>query len=150
MTRQHHYSDATLSEPAWYTDHRNLAAVAHAMLDSDDTPYDACDVLYMLEKPWKFTDTYLQTVTPTQETAVEPAHSGTYGQHNLKKADFVEHFAVGDRVVKVSDDGRALLGRWTGTVVVPTIEDGFVGVHWDGWAPDHFDATDHNDLRKAP
>jgi hypothetical protein len=195
----------------WYDDHLNLAAVARAMIDSLDPPYDVNDVLYMLEKPGKYTDIYLQTVIPEREAAGVPARSG---QHNLKKADFVElfakgdrvvrrsgedtplnhvegtvmtgsspaqstaavvvhwdrfgpdhlvtvdpselrkvrpasEFAVGDRVVKVSDDGRPLLGRWTGTVKVPTIEDGFVGVHWDGWAPDHFDATDHNDLRKV-
>jgi hypothetical protein len=134
----------------WYDDHRNLAAVAGVMLEDD---YDTSDVLDMLVKPWKYADIYLQTIIPAREAAGVPAHSGTYGQHNLKKADFVEHFAVGDRVVRRSSED-APLNHIGGTVMMtgsspaqPTAA--VVVVHWDGFGPDHLVTADPADLRKV-
>lgn len=47
----------------WWHDHRNLATVARHMLEGEDSDgageYDGGDVLYMLEKPWKFADVWL-------------------------------------------------------------------------------------------
>jgi hypothetical protein len=39
----------------WYTDHRNLAQVADFMYKNGDTVEN---IIYMLEKPWKYDDTF--------------------------------------------------------------------------------------------
>lgn len=41
---------------AWYEDHRNLALLARYMSEQGDSVED---VVYMLEKPWKFEDEWL-------------------------------------------------------------------------------------------
>ena len=40
-----------MSVGKWYEDHRNLAILARHMIEESDT---AEDILYMLEKPWKY------------------------------------------------------------------------------------------------
>lgn len=57
----------------WYDDHKNLAAVARNMTEEDD----AGQVVYMLEKPWKFTDVWLATqALDAAESVVERAAWG--------------------------------------------------------------------------
>jgi hypothetical protein len=122
----------------WYDDHRNLAAVAHTMLDSSDTPYDASDVLYMLEKPWKFEDVFTETVTPAQEEKLTPAQELAIWAKTLT-------FAKGDRVRDRLNPTR------TGTATIgssPTQPTAGVVVHWDGMGPDHLVVVDPADLRK--
>jgi len=43
--------------PYWYADHQRLAMVASYMIDGSEE-YDVRDVIYMLEKPWKYAAEY--------------------------------------------------------------------------------------------
>jgi len=43
--------------PDWWADHQKLAMVASYMIDGTEG-YDVRDVIYMLEKPWKYDTEY--------------------------------------------------------------------------------------------
>ena len=111
----------------WYDDHRNLASLANTMIEEG---HGISGVLYMLAKPWKFEDLYIQTVTPAQEEKITPA----------------PEFEVDDRVLRAEDDGRPSLGHWHGTVKI--VADGQVGVRWDGTGPDQMGVYRPSQLQK--
>lgn len=48
----------------WWMNHANLATLAEWMFQRGDSP---ADVVYMLEKPWKFEDEFKQARTATEE-----------------------------------------------------------------------------------
>jgi hypothetical protein len=69
----------------WWMDHENLAATAWFMLTVE--AWDALDIVFMLEKPWKFTDEYKRALefSEMQMEACggidDPADDEEYGQN---------------------------------------------------------------------
>lgn len=59
--------------PEWYDDRANLALTARYMADRGDT---VADVVYMLEKPWKFGDDFRRRLAATRRGMECPTCSG--------------------------------------------------------------------------
>jgi hypothetical protein len=62
------------AETNWYEDHQKLASVARHMAEEGGTP---AEIVYMLEKPWKFTDEWrgsqaIDEAIRIVESAVQP------------------------------------------------------------------------------
>jgi hypothetical protein len=55
------------TDTAWYDDHRNLAAVARNMGAKGD---DIGPIMDMLEKPWNWTEEWIEVRDSSQTTSV--------------------------------------------------------------------------------
>lgn len=67
-----------MTEQQWWADHENLAEVARRMHNEGD---EVSEILYMLEKPWKFEDYWKATQPPDLTTILaEEAEAAEAGR----------------------------------------------------------------------